>query len=92
MKQTLLALSLALSLNAASWRDYKVEDREPIRHTFSNDKALEVDNVSGSITVIGDAGSTIRVEGEKVIRAAQQLAVPRLMPEVHSGVEHVFHR
>jgi DUF4097 and DUF4098 domain-containing protein YvlB len=82
MKHPILFLTLALSLNAASGRDYKVEDREPIRHTFSNDKALEVDNVNGSITVVGDAGSTIRVEGEKVIRAADQTELQRAKREV----------
>jgi hypothetical protein len=82
MKHPILFLTLALSLNAASSRDYKVEDREPIHHTFSNDKALEVDNVNGTITVVGDAGSTIRVEGEKVIRAADQAELQRAKREV----------
>ena len=36
--------------------------------------------------VLNDRGGVSTVTREKVIRAAQQLAVPRLMPEVHRGL------
>lgn len=36
--------------------------------------------------VLNDRGSVSTATREKVIRAAQQLAVPRLMPEVHRGL------
>ena len=36
--------------------------------------------------VLNDRGSVSTTTREKVIRAAQQLAVPRLMPEVHRGL------
>jgi len=64
--KTLIVLAAALFASA----DYKLENREPFHHTFSNDTTLDIDAVSGSITVIGDSGNSIRVEGEKVIRAA----------------------
>jgi DUF4097 and DUF4098 domain-containing protein YvlB len=87
MIKTLIILALtatvaAATLTAATHRDYKPEDREPIRHTFNKDDALEVDNVNGSITVIGDSGATIRVEGEKIIRAADQTELQRAKREV----------
>ena len=41
-----------------------------------------MDAVSGSINVIGDGGNTIRVDGEKVIRAADQEEVQRAKREV----------
>jgi hypothetical protein len=52
--------------------DYKVEDREPIHHTFASGKTIDVDLVNGSLNVIGDNGSTIRVDGERVIHALDQ--------------------
>jgi len=71
MRKFVIALAFGAVALAAK-RDYKVEDREAFHHTFSNDASLDVDAVSGSITVIGDGGNTIRVDGEKVIRAADQ--------------------
>jgi DUF4097 and DUF4098 domain-containing protein YvlB len=87
MTKSLITLVLtatvsAATLTAATQHDYKIEDREPIRHTFNKDAALEVDNVNGSITVIGDSGATIRVEGEKLIRAADQTELQRAKREV----------
>lgn len=68
----------ALALTAAS-RDYKVEDRSPVSHTFSGDKKIDVDVISGSIEIIGDGGNTIRVTGERIIHARdqQQLAMAK---------------
>ncbi len=57
--------------------DYKLEDREPVSHTFTGDKTIDVDLVNGSVNVIGDGGSTIRVEGERVIHAANQEQMAR---------------
>lgn len=73
----LVLIGAALTLGAASHQDYKVEDREPVHHTFTGDKTIDVDLVNGSLTVVGDAGSTIRVEGERVIHAADQDQVAR---------------
>ena len=75
-------LGLTLTLQAASHRDYKVEDREAVHHTFSNDQTLDVDEVNGFIHVIGDNGNTIRVVGARVIRAADQEEVQRAKREV----------
>ena len=56
---------------------YKLEDREPVSHTFTGDKTIEVDLVNGSLNVVGDGGSTMRVTGERVIRAANQDQITR---------------
>ena len=74
-------IGLALAVNAASHRDYKVEDREPVRHVFSGDQSLDTDLVNGSVTVIGDGGTTIRVEGERVIKGADQEQIARAKKE-----------
>lgn len=39
--------------------------------------------------VLNDRGSVSQATREKVVRAAQQLAVPRLMPEVHRGLTRI---
>ncbi len=78
----LLIVTGACALTGASHNDYKLEVREPIRHTFAKDTALDVDNVNGSITVTGDGGSSIRVEGEKILRAASQAEIERAKSEV----------
>ena len=70
-------IGTAVALCAASRQDYKVEDREPVHHTFTGDKTIDTDLINGSITVIGDGGSTMRVEGERVIRAVNQDQVAR---------------
>lgn len=83
MKKVFLAvLGMTTLLGTASGRDYKVEDREPVRHTFSGDKTLDVDLANGGITVIGDGGNTIRVEGERVIRAVDQEHIALAKKEV----------
>jgi hypothetical protein len=72
-----IIIATVLALSAASRQDYKLEDREPVRHTFTGDKSIDTDLVNGSLTVIGDGGNTIRVEGERVIRAADQEQMDR---------------
>jgi hypothetical protein len=74
--------ALACLVTTAAHRDYKLEEREAFHHTFSNDATLDVDQVNGSITVIGDGGNTIRADGEKVIRAADQEEMQRAKREV----------
>jgi DUF4097 and DUF4098 domain-containing protein YvlB len=61
----------------AAGRDYNVEDRSPVNHTFSGAKKLDVDVISGSIEIIGDGGNSIRVTGERVIHALDQQQLAR---------------
>jgi len=76
------AVITASILGAASHENYTTEAREPIHYTFSKDTALDIDNVNGSIAVTGDSGATIRVEGEKIIRAIDRNEVERAKKEV----------
>jgi hypothetical protein len=66
----------------AADRDYKLEERETIHHTFTGDNTLDVDEVNGTISVIGDGGNTIRVDAEKVVRAADAEEMARGKREV----------
>src|SRR5215469_6329524 len=63
---TLAALAAAGSSIAA---EYRTEEKEAIRRTLSGSNSLDVDLVSGTVEVTGDSGNTIRVEGERIIRA-----------------------
>ena len=81
MKQLIIPIAIGVFAIAAH-RDYKLEERDAFHHTFSNDSTLDVDTVSGSINVLGDGGNTIRVDGEKVIRAADQEELQRAKREV----------
>jgi hypothetical protein len=76
-KICLVFLGAAIMLNAASHQDYKLEDREPVHHTFTGDKTIDVDLVNGSLSIIGDGGTTMRVDGERVIHAATQDQIDR---------------
>src|SRR5579863_6131717 len=67
-------------------RNWHSEAHEPFHYTFSNDKTLDVDNVDGTIQVVGDAGSTIRVEGERILRAQDQQALDRAKRDVKLDV------
>lgn len=67
-------------------RNWHSEAREPFHYTFSNDKTLDVDNVDGTIQVVGDTGNTIRVEGERILRAEDQQALDRAKREVNLDV------
>src|SRR5919202_6089491 len=82
MKNQILIIALAVCAAHAARRDYNVEQREPVRHSFSADKSLDVDAVNGSITVIGDGGNTIRVEGERIVRAGDAAEAERAKREV----------
>lgn len=73
--------ALAIVLGAATPNDYKLEDHLPVQHTFTGDKTIDVDLVNGSVTVIGDGGSTIHVDGERVIHAADQNQMDRAKKE-----------
>lgn len=64
----LIAIGLA-ALPAVHGDSYTEQARETFSHTLKAARVLDVDNVSGFIDVVGDGGNTIRVEGEKVIRA-----------------------
>jgi len=65
-----LIAGVMAAATASAARDYKEEAKEPVRHTFpAGPTTLDVDNINGTITVIGDNGNTMRVEGEKIIRA-----------------------
>jgi hypothetical protein len=77
-KIALVALAFAL-VSTAAWN---TEAREPLHYTFSNDKTLDVDNINGTIQITGDGGNTIRVEGEKIIRAVSQQEIERAKKEV----------
>ena len=84
-----------LSTVSAAW-DWKEEAREKIQHVFSGDKTLDVDQVSGSIHVLGDGGTTIRVEGEKILRASTKEALARAKRDVtldineKDGIAHLY--
>jgi hypothetical protein len=74
--------ALAAAVSGASHRNWNTEARETFNHVFSGDKSLNVDNINGLIQIIGDSGTTIRVEGEKIIHAADQQQVDRAKREV----------
>jgi DUF4097 and DUF4098 domain-containing protein YvlB len=77
---------LAATILDASRRNWTAEAREPFHYTFSNDKAVDVDNVDGAIQVVGDNGNTIRVEGERVVRGEDQQALDRAKRDVKLDV------
>lgn len=65
----LIACTLATAAPAARKDEAKEEARDKVSHTFAKDATLDVDNLNGLIEVIGDDGSSIRLEGERIIRA-----------------------
>lgn len=69
------AAALGLVTTSVNARDMRVMAREPFHYSFSNDNSLDVDNVNGSIQVIGDDQRTIRVEGERITKAGDQEGV-----------------
>jgi hypothetical protein len=75
------ACALVSAVSSAAHR-WTTEAREAIQHVFNKDKALEVDNINGTIEVVGDNGTTIRVTGERVIRAEDQTELERAKREV----------
>jgi hypothetical protein len=74
LKTSIATGAFALALAASS---YRLEEREAVHRTFSNDTTIDVDEVNGWISVVGDSGNTIRVDAEKVIRAdnTEQMAL-----------------
>jgi len=81
-KIAIAVTALALAATLVNARDRRVMAREPFQHTFSNDKTLDIDNISGTIRVIGDDQRTIRVEGERVTRAEDQQGVDHAKRDV----------
>lgn len=81
-KIALAALACALAAQFTPGAAWNTEAREPFHYTFSNDKTLDVDNINGTIQIIADGGNTIRVEGEKIIRAVIQQELDRAKKEV----------
>ena len=73
--------ALVSALHGASQR-WTQEVKEAIHHTFSHDNTIDVDNINGTIEIIGDDGTTMRVEGEKIIRAEDQAEIDRAKREV----------
>jgi DUF4097 and DUF4098 domain-containing protein YvlB len=67
-------------------RNWHSEAHEPFHYTLSNDNTLDVDNVDGTIHVVGDTGSTIRVEGERIVRGEDQQALDRAKRDVKLDV------
>ena len=74
--------ALAAAVSGASHRNWNTEAREKFNHVFNGDNSLNVDNINGLIQIIGDNGTSIRVDGEKIIRAADQQQVDRAKREV----------
>lgn len=81
-----MGCALVATVGGASHRNWTAEAREPFHYTFSNDRTLDVDNVNGTIQVIGDNGNTIRAEGERIVRAEDQQAIDRAKREVKLDV------
>jgi hypothetical protein len=79
MRSGIAILALAACAFGA---DYKLEEREAFHHTFTGDQTIDVDEVNGSISVIGDGGNTIRVDGEKVMRAWDEAEMARAKRDV----------
>ena len=80
------ACALVTTVLDASRNNWHSEAHEPFHYSFSNDKTLDIDNVDGTIQVVGDAGSTIRVEGERIVRAEDQQALDRAKHDVKLDV------
>lgn len=79
-----LAVSVCALVSALHGADrhWTMEAKEAIHHTFSKDKTIDVDNINGTIEIIGDDGNSMRVEGEKIIRAEDQAELDRAKREV----------
>ncbi len=81
----IIAFALVAVLDA-SRRNWTADAHEPFHYAFSNDKSLDVDNVDGAIQVVGDNGNTIRVDGERIVRAEDQQALDRAKRDVKLDV------
>lgn len=80
------ACALAAAVLDASHFSWNSEAHEPFHYTFSNDGTLDIDNVDGSIAITGDNGNTIRIEGERILRAEDRQALDRAQREVKLDV------
>jgi DUF4097 and DUF4098 domain-containing protein YvlB len=78
------AFALAAGVVNAARNNWTSEAHEPVHHIFTNtsDRTLDVDDVNGTVEVTGDGGNTIRVEGEKIMRATDAQALDRARKEV----------
>ena len=92
--KTLFTILLCAGLSAGAAMTEQVRDK--VSHTFGRDTTLDVDNVNGMIEVIGDGGSAIRLEGERIIRADTKDEAERAKKEVtldlneKNGVAQVY--
>ncbi len=81
MSRNLLLLLFALPAFASD--RYKFDEHQPITHTFSASTKLLVDNVNGTIHVIGGSGPEIRVKADMHFRAE----TPEAMAEAKRDVK-----
>lgn len=88
MRYTLLFFALC-SLPAASIAQTRPSRSETIQHTFSAPKTVGVDNVSGSIHVIGYNGQQVELTAVKTIDADTQDLVDRGVREMTLKTEEV---
>src|SRR5579884_1267657 len=62
--------------------DYRLEQRESVQRTLSGANAVDVNNVNGFIHITGDSGNTVRLDGEKIMRARDAEEMERAKREV----------
>lgn len=74
---TMLALSVC-----AFAGNYKLEEREPVQQVFRSSQTLDVSQVNGATLVVGDGGNSIRMEGERIVRADSAEEMARAKREV----------
>lgn len=91
MKKTLAALLMGLcAVVAFSQSRYPVEDKETIRRTLefagSGAKTLDIDNLNGSVRVIGYNGSSVEMVAHRTIRAETQDKVELAKQEVRLDI------
>ncbi len=83
MTKLIAGATVALAMAAAcAASDYSLEEREQFQRTLSGANTLDVDNINRFIHVTGDSGNTIRVEGEKIMRARDAEEMARAKREV----------
>jgi hypothetical protein len=79
---TICLLAVVCAAAVCRAEDYRLEEREKVQRTLSGATALNVDNVNGFIHVTGDAGNTVRLDGEKIVRARDAEEMARAKREV----------
>lgn len=80
-------IHLAIPMSFAdSDRDLPVQEKETIQKTFSmsgvSHRSLEIDNVFGSIELVGDGSDQVRLEIKKITRAESQTKLEQARKEV----------